>query len=622
MSYSSSRSFSSSVPSNIYSTQSTVAQQIAQTAAQLGQYTFNWAIQNYAATTAMTNQAVQQYLQMSSYGLNAAKQQLQQYQNQYVPEMQQLGQLAGTYSSTGREALNAGQAESASAQGTNAGLAAATQNLQSYGINPSSGMYGELQDAQRAAGGAAAAGAGNAAIQNTEAAGRQLLGQSIQVGEQLPGDVVNSLNSAYQGVAGAENATLANAQTGANLLDASNPFLSTAMSLKYPPVGNTQGSNSMSTSQPGQRSGSNGGGTGGGRGQGGYGQPRSVNPSQGGGNQGSTGGGRNLTTAGLGGGPTIRTVPGGGGGYFNNPGPLTQQDVNTSNQGSYQQPFNSDFNTPGTNYTSNFDPYSATAGQSALPVDNSSNAMPGGGTAITPDPFNMPSQFNNSGSGSPSGGSYPSPFDNSNGQGFGGGYSGQYQQQPQQQGGSYVPNVDNQANSLDIYTGAIPNTTPDNTPNYSPDNSGSGYSGQYQQQPQQQGGYSGQYQQQPQQQGGYSGQYQQQPQQPQGGYGGYAAGGAIPSPDNQTTGGNVSRHLSPSQGRQTDDIPARLNADEFVVPRDVAQWKGQEFFHKMIEQSRKARMGMTQQTQAQPKSKAPLPNQNRPKFVSRPMGAR
>ncbi len=39
----------------------------------------------------------------------------------------------------------------------------------------------------------------------------------------------------------------------------------------------------------------------------------------------------------------------------------------------------------------------------------------------------------------------------------------------------------------------------------------------------------------------------------------------------------------------TDDIPAKLNADEFVMPRDVTQWYGQKFFQDLITKSRKAR---------------------------------
>ena len=56
----------------------------------------------------------------------------------------------------------------------------------------------------------------------------------------------------------------------------------------------------------------------------------------------------------------------------------------------------------------------------------------------------------------------------------------------------------------------------------------------------------------------------------------------------------MQRQASPSGGVNVDDVPANLNAEEFVVPRDVARWKGEEFFHKMIDQSRKARMTAAQ----------------------------
>ena len=81
-----------------------------------------------------------------------------------------------------------------------------------------------------------------------------------------------------------------------------------------------------------------------------------------------------------------------------------------------------------------------------------------------------------------------------------------------------------------------------------------------------------------------------------------ARGGQVPpggpDPRKATSGGFVSTNLSPSRGAQVDDVDARLNAGEFVIPKDVAQWKGKEFFYKMIEQARKAG-GMNQQPQAQ-----------------------
>src|SRR5207344_2286422 len=53
-------------------------------------------------------------------------------------------------------------------------------------------------------------------------------------------------------------------------------------------------------------------------------------------------------------------------------------------------------------------------------------------------------------------------------------------------------------------------------------------------------------------------------------------------------GGYIDPSQSPSQGAQVDDIPARVNAGEFIMPRDVVEWFGHEKFQKMIQQARKA----------------------------------
>jgi hypothetical protein len=64
-----------------------------------------------------------------------------------------------------------------------------------------------------------------------------------------------------------------------------------------------------------------------------------------------------------------------------------------------------------------------------------------------------------------------------------------------------------------------------------------------------------------------------------------------PNPRQATSGGFVSRELSPSGGSQTDDVNAQLNVGEFVIPKDVAKWKGREFFYKLIQQARKQGQG-------------------------------
>ncbi len=54
-------------------------------------------------------------------------------------------------------------------------------------------------------------------------------------------------------------------------------------------------------------------------------------------------------------------------------------------------------------------------------------------------------------------------------------------------------------------------------------------------------------------------------------------------------GGAVAVEQSPSRGAALDDVNARLTVGEFVVPQDVMSWKGEEFFQKMIAQSRQAK---------------------------------
>lgn len=86
----------------------------------------------------------------------------------------------------------------------------------------------------------------------------------------------------------------------------------------------------------------------------------------------------------------------------------------------------------------------------------------------------------------------------------------------------------------------------------------------------------------------------------------YAEGGAI----DETQGGHVPVDASPSHGAVTDDISAQLNAGEFVIPKDVAKWKGEEFFQNLIQQSRKKRS--TAPAHPTHQDVGPLPQQRQP----------
>jgi hypothetical protein len=65
-----------------------------------------------------------------------------------------------------------------------------------------------------------------------------------------------------------------------------------------------------------------------------------------------------------------------------------------------------------------------------------------------------------------------------------------------------------------------------------------------------------------------------------------ASGGDVPTP-----GGAIPAGASPSRGQATDDVSARLTAGEFVMPKDVTSWMGEEKLQKMIQKSRQDRQG-------------------------------
>lgn len=85
-----------------------------------------------------------------------------------------------------------------------------------------------------------------------------------------------------------------------------------------------------------------------------------------------------------------------------------------------------------------------------------------------------------------------------------------------------------------------------------------------------------------------------------------APGGALPA-----TGHVVPAAASPSGGRDTDDVQARVNVGEFVVPRDVVSWLGEKEMYKLIQKSKEDRSKVEQETTAKPAALPALPGPTR-----------
>ena len=77
-----------------------------------------------------------------------------------------------------------------------------------------------------------------------------------------------------------------------------------------------------------------------------------------------------------------------------------------------------------------------------------------------------------------------------------------------------------------------------------------------------------------------------------------AQNGAIPNSAAQSM---VPQTASPTNGHAIDDVPAKLTAGEFVLPKDVVSWKGEEFLQNFLQKSREAIAQSKQQPQGQPK---------------------
>jgi hypothetical protein len=96
----------------------------------------------------------------------------------------------------------------------------------------------------------------------------------------------------------------------------------------------------------------------------------------------------------------------------------------------------------------------------------------------------------------------------------------------------------------------------------------------------------------------------------------YGQGGP-PVDASATPGGTVPIHSSPSMGAATDDVPAMLTAHEFVIPKDVAVWKGHEYFTKQIDAARRGQQQFSDRDDIGGEPTAAIPQH--PTFVSRPM---
>lgn len=205
---------------------------------------------------------------IANYAMSMAPQVYQHGMDQWTQnqgDIDQLMKTAQSYASGSRLNADVGMAEAGQQQAGEAALRNSKQDLESYGIDPSSGRYAALDSAAKIQTAANAAGAGNQQYRSDIATGNAMQNQAISSELQ---------NSAY----------------GNQVADTMNNLLGTGMQLKYSPLGTTSessstnessGTSSGSTVSSGQSSGQNDslgfGGGGGSGGDNGVALPGSLN---------------------------------------------------------------------------------------------------------------------------------------------------------------------------------------------------------------------------------------------------------------------------------------------------------------------------------------------------------
>ena len=165
-----------------------------------------WAKEQWNATQEMLGPLLDQQFEMSEEQRELARVDRQRWRETFLPAEDRFVQKALDYDTRERRELEAGRAQAAVQQALDAQRANAQQRLNSYGIDPSQTRSQAIDAAQRTAGAAAMAAAGNQARARTEQVGTALLSDVSNMGRGLPGQAAAS----YAGAVNAGNSMAGN----------------------------------------------------------------------------------------------------------------------------------------------------------------------------------------------------------------------------------------------------------------------------------------------------------------------------------------------------------------------------------------------------------------------------
>lgn len=190
----------------------------AQLARQTATEQLAWAREQYATDQNVTERVLATYLPAMESEAAAAREDRQRYQDVFQPVEDKLLREAEEYASPTRMEYEAGRAQSDVAQAFEAQRRSAMSELESYGVDPSQARAGALDRASRTVQAAAGAGAANTARLQTEAVGRALRGEAINLGRGYQSQIAQAYQTANNMGQSGVSSNLATTASGAQTM--------------------------------------------------------------------------------------------------------------------------------------------------------------------------------------------------------------------------------------------------------------------------------------------------------------------------------------------------------------------------------------------------------------------
>lgn len=208
----------SAPPPPDYSAIANASKESAELSYKLGREQLDWAKEQYAQDRGVADKVVTSALDDAAFNRANAERDRARYDTLYQPLEDKAVADAASYASPERKEIERGRATATVGQQFDAARKAAVQNLESFGVDPSSTRYGALDLGVRVQQAATAASAANAADVATDTTARALRSEAINVGRGYPGQVAGQFSTALQAGSQAGGQQLATTASGASTM--------------------------------------------------------------------------------------------------------------------------------------------------------------------------------------------------------------------------------------------------------------------------------------------------------------------------------------------------------------------------------------------------------------------